>query len=71
MTAQQRFVAADAIRAEVRRFADDVLAEAIGLSLGKVMRKSEARCAALEKQINELRSAMEKLRDDAARPVPP
>jgi len=47
------------IRREIQKFADDVLAEAIGKAIGEMMRQSEARCSALEAQITGLTSAMQ------------
>jgi hypothetical protein len=47
-----------AIRAEIRKFAYDVLPKV----LGTMMRESEQRCAALEAQITGLRSAMQESR---------
>jgi hypothetical protein len=46
------------IRAEIRKFAYDVLPKV----LGTMMRESEQQCAALEAQITGLRSAMEQFR---------
>jgi hypothetical protein len=50
------------VRAEIKRFTDDVLAEAIGTALGQLMRENEQRGAALESQIAGLRSAMQEFR---------
>jgi hypothetical protein len=58
----QTFVAKDktlaVVRSEIEKFAYDVLPKVIGT----VMRESEQRCAALEAQIAELRTAMQEFR---------
>jgi hypothetical protein len=52
---EQRFIAASAIRAEVAKFADDVLAESIGLAIGRVVKE---RFAEVDAKINGLEAAM-------------
>jgi hypothetical protein len=60
--AQEHYVASSQIRAivraEIKQFADKVLAEGIGTALGQLLRENEQRCAALEAQITGLRAAM-------------
>jgi hypothetical protein len=58
----RRFVASSMVRAmvraEIRKFADDILAPAIGQSISELMRESEVRAAALEAKIVGLQDAM-------------
>ena len=56
---EQRFIAASTIRAEVEKFADDVLAEAIGQAIGQIVNERfaevNAKLARLEASMAEFR----------------